>query len=92
MFVIPYTIRSIEIQRVKCDLGASFIVMSYCLHSCLRVGSLKEIGVMIQLVDRSLVYLKGVLQDVLVTVKSLIFLADFYVLDISSSDISTNSI
>ncbi|KAL2237817.1 UNVERIFIED_CONTAM: hypothetical protein Sindi_0973400, partial [Sesamum indicum] len=40
-----------------------------------------EIGVVIQLADRSVVYPEGVLEDVLVQVNELVFPADFYVLD-----------
>ncbi|CAN6551763.1 unnamed protein product [Malus baccata var. baccata] len=51
----------------------------------LRSGELKNDGVIIQLADRSNAYPKGVLEDVLVQVGSLIFPADFYVLDMEDS-------
>lgn len=63
--------------------------MSYSLYSCLRMRSLKETIVLIQLFDRLLVYPKGVLKDVLVKVKGLIFPINFYVLDIGSGVILT---
>ncbi|KAL0368974.1 UNVERIFIED_CONTAM: hypothetical protein Scaly_1116300 [Sesamum calycinum] len=44
-----------------------------------------ETGVVIQLVDRSIVYPKGVLEDILVQVNELIFPADFYVLDMTEN-------
>lgn len=53
------------------------------------LGSVKETCVFIQLADKSLIYLKGVLQDVLVKVKDHIFPTDFYVLDMGGNDIST---
>ncbi|KAM2112318.1 hypothetical protein ACFX1R_014850 [Malus domestica] len=49
-------------------------------------GELKNDGVIIQLVDRSNAYPKGVLEDVLVQVNHLIFPADFYVLEMDESD------
>ncbi|CAN6576847.1 unnamed protein product [Malus baccata var. baccata] len=47
---------------------------------------LKNDGVIIQLADRSNAYPKGVLEDVLVQVNHLIFLADFYVLEMDESN------
>ena len=44
---------------------------------------------MIQLVDRSIAYLKGVVEDVLVQVNDLVFPADFYVLDMENGDQTT---
>ncbi|KAL2226514.1 UNVERIFIED_CONTAM: hypothetical protein Sindi_2010100 [Sesamum indicum] len=61
---------------------------------CTSKGKLKEneweTGVVIQLVDRSVVYPEGVLEDVLVQVNELVFPADFYVLDMRE-DNSPNS-
>ncbi|CAN6725357.1 unnamed protein product [Malus baccata var. baccata] len=51
----------------------------------MNLGELKNDGVIIQLADRSNAYPKGVLEDVLVQVDNLIFLADFYVLEMEDS-------
>nr|KAJ0221910.1 hypothetical protein LSAT_V11C200050920 [Lactuca sativa] len=72
------------------DLGASINVLPYSLFKTIRVGPLKRTGVIIQLVDHSLVHPKGVLEDVLVQVNELIFPTDFYVLDMGDDD-SPNS-
>ncbi|KAL2235748.1 UNVERIFIED_CONTAM: hypothetical protein Sindi_1307000 [Sesamum indicum] len=73
-----------------CDLGASINIMPLTIYESLNVGPLKETGVILQLADRSVVYPKGVLEDVLVQVNELVFPADFYVLDMRG-DISPNS-
>ncbi|KAJ8758653.1 hypothetical protein K2173_000374 [Erythroxylum novogranatense] len=73
-----------------CDLGASINVMPLSIYSSLNAGPLKENGVIIQLADRSIVYPKGVLEDVLVQVNGLIFPADFFILDMEG-DKSSNS-
>ncbi|KAL0454976.1 UNVERIFIED_CONTAM: hypothetical protein Slati_0836800 [Sesamum latifolium] len=73
-----------------CDLGASINVMPLTIFESLHVGPLKEIGVVIQLADRSVVYPEGVSEDVLVQVNELVFSADFYVLDMRK-DNSPNS-
>ncbi|XP_070682337.1 uncharacterized protein [Malus domestica] len=67
------------------DLGASINVMPYSIYASMNLGELKQDGVIIQLVDRSNAYPKGVLEDVLVQVNHLIFPADFYVLEMEDS-------
>ncbi|XP_070660573.1 uncharacterized protein [Malus domestica] len=71
------------------DLGASINVMPYSIYASMNLGELKNDGVIIQLADRSNAYSKGVLEDVLVQVNHLIFLADFYVLEMEDSAFST---
>ena len=58
------------------DLGASINVMLCSVFASLNLGSLKETGVVIQLADKSNAYPCGVLEDVLVQVNELVFLAD----------------
>ncbi|CAN6687784.1 unnamed protein product [Malus baccata var. baccata] len=55
-----------------------------------KVGVLKNDGVIIQLADKSNAYPKGVLEDVLVQVNHLIFPADFYVLKMDESNHATS--
>ncbi|XP_074297038.1 uncharacterized protein LOC141627711 [Silene latifolia] len=81
MFTIPYTIRNIKIQKAMLDLGSSINVMPYSLYESMKLGPLHAISVVIQLADRSNVYPKGIIEDVLVLVDNLIFPADFYVLE-----------
>ncbi|XP_074297822.1 uncharacterized protein LOC141628603 [Silene latifolia] len=81
MFTIPCTIGNTKIQKAMLDLGASINVMPYSLYESMKPGPLHDTSVVIQLADRSNVYPKGIVEDVLVLVDNLIFLADFYVLD-----------
>ena len=55
--------------------------MLYSIYAALNLRALKEIEVVIQLADRSNAYLIWVLKDILVQVKELVFLTNFYVLD-----------
>ncbi|KAL0455765.1 UNVERIFIED_CONTAM: hypothetical protein Slati_0915700 [Sesamum latifolium] len=89
-FSIPCRIGKIGIESALCDLGASINVMSLVIYESLNIGPLKEMGVVLQLADHFIVYPKGVLEDVLVQVNELIFLTDFYVLDMMG-DNSPNS-
>ncbi|KAL4592038.1 hypothetical protein LXL04_005017 [Taraxacum kok-saghyz] len=82
MFTIPCTIGEVKIQSAMLDLGASINVMPYSVYKSLNVGPLEETGVIIQLADKSSVFPRGVLEDVLVQVNQLVFPADFYVIDL----------
>ncbi|KAM1972901.1 hypothetical protein ACFX1X_019649 [Malus domestica] len=55
----------------------------------MNLGELKNDGVIIQLVDRSNAYPKGVLEDVLVQVNHLVIPTDFYVLEMEDSNHSS---
>ncbi|XP_019177672.1 PREDICTED: uncharacterized protein LOC109172885 [Ipomoea nil] len=91
MFAIPCKIGSVNIERAMLDLGASINVMPLSVYSSLNVGPLKETGIIIQLVDRSNVYPKGALEDILVQVQGLVFRADFYVVDMEEDNNSYDS-
>ncbi|XP_074315436.1 uncharacterized protein LOC141651634 [Silene latifolia] len=81
MFTVPCTIGNTKIQKAMLDLGASINVMPYSLYESMKLGPLHATSVVIELTDRSNVYSKGIVEDVLVLVDNLIFPADFYVLD-----------
>ena len=80
-FTIPCIIGNTRFNKVMLDLGASINVMPSYIYDSLNLGPLKKTGVVIELADRSNVYPKGVLDDVLVQVDDFIFPMDFYILD-----------
>ena len=65
-FTIPCIIGNTHFNKVMLDLGASINVMPSYIYDSLNLGPLKKTGVVIELADRSNVYPKGVLDDVLV--------------------------
>ncbi|KAK4400704.1 hypothetical protein Sango_1176500 [Sesamum angolense] len=79
-----------SIKRAMYDLGASINVMPLTIFKSLNVGSLKDTGIVIKLAHRSIVYLEGVLEDVLAQVNKLVFAAPFFVIDMRQ-DNSPNS-
>ncbi|KAM1362810.1 hypothetical protein ACFX2H_027588 [Malus domestica] len=89
-FTIPCIIGTTRFEHAMLDLGASINVMPYYIYESMNLGELKKDGVIIQLANRSNAYPNGVLEDVLVQVNHLIFLADFYVLDMEDSAHSTS--
>ncbi|XP_052622830.1 uncharacterized protein LOC128128071 [Lactuca sativa] len=91
MFAIPCTIGDLHVESVMLDLGASINVMPYSVFQSLNVGPLEETGVIIQLADKSSVFPRGVLEDVLVQVNQLVFPTDFYVIDLEEKTPSKSS-
>ncbi|XP_022857081.1 uncharacterized protein LOC111378138 [Olea europaea var. sylvestris] len=86
MFNILCTIGTTRFEKAMLDSGASINVMPYSVYASLKLGPLNEIGVVIQLADKSNAYSKGVVEDVLVKINDLVFPADFYVLDMGYSN------
>jgi len=79
---IPCSIGEVVVGKALIDLGASINLM--LLSMCQRLGEIEitPTRVTLQLADRSITKPYGVIEDVLVKVKHLIFPADFVVIDI----------
>ena len=90
-FTIPCKIGTSRFDQAMLDLGASINVMPMSVYTSLRLGPLKETGVVIQLANRSSVFPAGVIEDVLVQVENLIFPADFYVLSMEEESPSNQA-
>jgi len=89
VFSVPCKLGDLPVVHAMLDLGASINVLPYSTFKSLKCGTLQSTRVVAQLADRSKVYPKGVLEDVLVQVGDLIFPADFYVIDMGDDDPST---
>ncbi|XP_028754191.1 uncharacterized protein LOC114713686 [Neltuma alba] len=83
-YTIPCTIGKVHIKGVLLDLGAAINVMPWLVYLALGISGIKDISVVLQLADRSIRHTKGIIEDILVQVKDLVFLIDFYVLDMSN--------
>ena len=72
----------VSVGKALIDLGASINLM--LLSMCWRLGELEIMPtrMTLQLADRSITRPYGVIEDVLVQVKHLIFLVDFIVMDL----------
>ncbi|RDX89861.1 hypothetical protein CR513_28344, partial [Mucuna pruriens] len=81
IFSIPCTIGDCTFADAMLDIGALINVMLELVYKSLNLGDLEPTGVVIQLANRSVEQPVGILEDVLIQVDELIFLADFYVLD-----------
>ena len=78
---IPCTIESFYFEKALCDLGASINLMPLFVFRTLGLGEPKPTSVSLQLADRSVKYLRGVIEDVLVKLDKLHFPTDFIILD-----------
>ncbi|XP_023748613.2 uncharacterized protein LOC111896879 [Lactuca sativa] len=92
MFTVPCKIGDVIFSSVMLDLGASINVMPYSMYESLNVGPLSETSVIISLADKSSVFPRGVLEDVLVQVNQLVFPAYFYVIDLDEQVSSKSGI
>ncbi|XP_073314724.1 uncharacterized protein [Primulina huaijiensis] len=80
-FSIPCVIGDIVFHKALCDLGASINFMPLSVFRKLGLREPEPTRMSLQLADRSVKYLRGVVEDVLVKVDKFIFPADFVVLD-----------
>ncbi|XP_027165915.1 uncharacterized protein LOC113765866 [Coffea eugenioides] len=81
MFTIPCRIGNTLIGKAMLDLGVSINVMPKSIYASLKLGSLKDTGIIIQLANRTNAYPDGLIENVLVKINELVFPAEFYVLD-----------
>ncbi|XP_042394223.1 uncharacterized protein LOC121985044 [Zingiber officinale] len=81
VFTVPCVIGDCIFEDAMLDLGTSINVMPKSVFQSLRIGPLQPTSVVIQLANRSQAHPAGVIEDVLVKVRELIFPADFYILD-----------
>ncbi|XP_027171496.1 uncharacterized protein LOC113771071 [Coffea eugenioides] len=90
--MIPCIIGQKRIDRDKLDLGASINIMPLSIFRALNLGPLKDTRVIIQLTNRSNVYPKGGVEDVLVKVNEFIFYADFYTVGMNDNNSANSAI
>ncbi|XP_022889197.1 uncharacterized protein LOC111404652 [Olea europaea var. sylvestris] len=85
-FSIQCNIGSITFDRAPCDLGASINLMPLSTFKNLDLEPMKPTTLTLQLVDKSIAYPKGIIEDVLVNADKCIFPMDFVVLDMEEDD------
>jgi len=63
-FSIPCLIDNVRINGALCDLGSSVSLMSHSIVKKLDSGELRPTNISLQLVDHSIKYCLGILEDV----------------------------
>ncbi|KAM1088002.1 hypothetical protein ACFX2B_013337 [Malus domestica] len=86
----PQRIGNHLFDQALLDLGASINLLPYALYQELRLGELKPTLITLQLADKSVKRPRGILEDVLVKVNEFILPADFVVLDMEESSMSSS--
>ena len=81
-FTIPCTIGNFEMGKALCDSGASINLMPLSVVERLNLGEFNPIAMTMQMADKTLAQLEGILEDVLIKVGKFIFPVDFMVIDI----------
>ena len=79
---IPCTTGNFEMGKALCDSRATNNLMPLSIMKRLSLGELTPTTMTLQMVDRSLAQLEGILEDVLIKVENFIFPVDFVVIDI----------
>ena len=82
-FTIPCVIGELPITDALGDLGASINLMPSSLFDKLGLVDSKPTRMSIQLADRSVKYLRGIIENMLVQVDKFIFPIDFVVMDMA---------
>ncbi|GJX35474.1 homeodomain-like protein [Tanacetum coccineum] len=85
-FILPCAIGATIVSNVLADLGASISIMPFSLFKWLGLGNLKPINMVIEMADRSIQSLKGIVENVLVKINKFIFPVYFIILDIVEDD------
>ena len=80
-FTIPCTIGNFEFGKALCDSGASINLMPLSVVKKLSLGELTPTTMTLQMADKTMAQLEGVLEYVLIKVGKFIFPMDFVVMD-----------
>ncbi|GJY29411.1 DNA-directed DNA polymerase [Tanacetum coccineum] len=73
-FTIPCDIGQLHINNTLADLGASISLMPYTMYEKLGLGKPKTTRMSLKLADRSIQYLRGIIENVLIKVDKFVVL------------------
>ena len=79
-FTIPCSIGKYEFKKGLCDSGASINLMPLLVVQRLNLGEFTPTTITLQMADRSMAQLEGILEDVLVKVGKFVFPVDFVIM------------
>ncbi|XP_072077976.1 uncharacterized protein [Arachis hypogaea] len=84
--LITCTIDAVEFVDCMCDLGACVSIMPLSVYEVLKLPPLKRSAARFVLADKSIISVVGIAEEVLVSIKGLVFPIDFHILKIPPSD------
>nr|XP_016507412.1 PREDICTED: uncharacterized protein LOC107825092 [Nicotiana tabacum] len=80
IFIIPCTIGSYAFAKALCHLGESINLMPLSIYKTLCIRKARPTSMLLQLAGRTVKRPSGILDDVLVQIGKIMFLADFIIL------------
>ncbi|GJW53959.1 DNA-directed DNA polymerase, partial [Tanacetum coccineum] len=80
-FYYSCDIGQLHIDNALADLGASISLMPYMMYKKLSLGEPKATRMSLELADRSIQYLRGIIENVLIKVDKFVLPIDFIILD-----------
>ncbi|XP_022030555.1 uncharacterized protein LOC110931470 [Helianthus annuus] len=86
IFTIPCLFGGDVKNHALADLGASINLMPYSFYEKLGLGDLQSTRMSLSLVDKSVKYPRGVVENLLIKVDRFVFPADFVVLDMEADE------
>nr|XP_025628362.1 uncharacterized protein LOC112721523 [Arachis hypogaea] len=85
-YLVSCVIDGVQFIDCMCDLGACVSIMPHSVYHVLMLPPLKQSAARFVLVDKSIITVMGITEDVLVNIKGLIFPIDFYIIDMQPSE------
>ncbi|XP_015941248.1 uncharacterized protein LOC107466756 [Arachis duranensis] len=89
--LVSYCIGGHTFHDCICDLGACVSIMPLSTFVRLNLAPFKKSAVRFALVDKSVIIVTGIAEDVLVAIKDLIFPADFYIFEMPPTENRSSS-
>ncbi|XP_025647647.1 uncharacterized protein [Arachis hypogaea] len=89
--LVTCTIDGVQFIDCMCDLGACVSVMPLSIYHVLKLPPLKWLAARFVLADKSIISVVGIAEDVLISIKGLVFPIDFYILEMPPSECERTS-
>ena len=80
-FTVPCVIGGTQFDRALCDIGASVSLRPYSIYKKLNLEELKPTNICLSMVDKSITYPLGILENVPIKVGKFVIPVDFGVLE-----------
>ncbi|XP_057719755.1 uncharacterized protein LOC130934185 [Arachis stenosperma] len=85
-YLVTCTIDGVQFIDFMCDLGACVSIMPHSVYHILKLPPLKRSVARFVLADKSIITVTGIVEDVLVNIKGLVFTIDFHILEMPPSE------
>ncbi|XP_015954737.1 uncharacterized protein LOC107479099 [Arachis duranensis] len=84
--LVTCTIDGVKFIDCMCDLSACVSIMPLSVYQVLKLPPLKRWAARFVLADKSIIYVVGIAEDVLVSIKRLVFSIDFHILEMPPNE------